>query len=63
MNAQKDKSNTLNTLAAIHYMEGNFAKSLPILNEALEILNNLGLGDTPTAENIKDNLEKLKRHL
>ena len=54
------KAIRLNNIGIIHYANGKYLKALKNLEEGLEILTGLGLGESPNAKNIKKDIEILK---
>ena len=54
------KATRLNNIASIHYAQGNYPEALKRYEEALQILNVLGLSESPNAKIIKENIESIK---
>lgn len=57
------KVTCLNNIAVIYGFQGYFNQALKILKETLQILNELGLNNSPTAIDLKKNIEYLVEKL
>jgi len=57
------KAICLNNIGGIHYAQGNYPEALKRFEEALKILRSIGLGDSPNANILKDNIKYIKNKL
>lgn len=62
-NSSGSSTSTFNVLAAIHYKQGNYSRSLNLLQEAIDALREIGLNDGPTAETIRKNMQVLRKKI
>jgi len=54
------KATRLNNIGTIYKAQGNFPEALRRFEQALQILNDLGLSESPNAKIIKESYEILK---
>ena len=57
------KSTSLNNIASIHFAQGNYPEAINYFEQALQILNDLGLADSPNARTIRGNIDFVKDKL
>ena len=60
---QNKKIISINNIAGIYNEQGNYPKAIKNYEDALELLTEMGLSNTPEAEKIRKNLETLKKML
>ena len=56
----KGKATLLSNIASIHYDQGNYPETLRYFKNALQILTELGLSESPSAKTIEKNIKSLK---